>query len=262
MISNQVLNAISGSLLKQWWEGLSSEKCGYRYFSYAIDEIDRRIYSVCMGWHGSDTPVIAWKIGCQPSVNATQCDFDTDFEAPRNPETGEADDALTPLDAEPIDWDAVAKEIRAAAARIARSQVRNAKADRGDADADGEDDGELTFTDDAEALNGTTLQYQWSWLKNQSDGCCHVDFARSAHYRYCVCFGWHDDGDTKRLTWKIGRIHVQQKEKFGFDDAYKTVGDSVVALKDENVDWDSLARDMAEAITRFKVERETAKGDK
>lgn len=269
MVNEQVLGAMSGFMLKQWWDSLTATKCGCCHLEYAVDDNDRQVYSVCMGWHDADDrPVIAWKIGRQSSISAMQCDFDFDFEMPYDPESGEVDDTLVTIETEPADWNEIVKDIRAAARRIAKTWVdKGAKKDKDDKgeigdETDKADEGELVFTDDLGALNETSLRYQWLWVRDRPDGCGNIEFARSECHRYCVCLGYHDKDGKRKLAWKIGRIRVDEQKKFGFDTGYKTVNDSLVVLDDGFSDWDSLADEMKEAVARFRKSRESTKEDR
>ena len=122
------LSEITGKTIKSWYEWLDKEGDGCSSLCFESD--DRYNYAVCMGWHNlGDGPketnynhwVIAWKIGRQTHNNIMQCDFDVDFEMPRDPD-GDLDDTLQavefPETADMAEWDAMASEMRSEAERI------------------------------------------------------------------------------------------------------------------------------------------------
>ena len=269
MVNEQTLGMMNRFMLKQWWDSLTADKCGCYHLEYAVDDNDGQIYSVCVGWHDADgKSVIAWKIGRQSSICATQYDFDLGFETLRDPESGETGDAIETIETEPADWSEIIKTV---AKRIAKAYVdKGVKKDEDENDEDENDEpneanepdeadeaneGELVFTDDLEVLNETSLRYQQLWLRDRQDSCGNIEFARNGRYRYCVCLGYHDEDGTKRLAWKIGRIRTDEQKKFGFDTGYKTVNDSLVVIDKGFSDWGGLVEEMRNAIAVFKDSR-------
>lgn len=106
-----------------WYRWLQKKGVGCCHLEYRRD--GDMIYSVCMGWHdcGDEGYKIAWKIGRQTVRNYMQADLDIDFEMPYDEGSGYVDDTLIVFETEPMNWGAIAADMRREAVRVANDWI-------------------------------------------------------------------------------------------------------------------------------------------
>ena len=110
---------IDGETLEGAVEWLKAEGCGC--FHKWVGDTEKKEIDIVVGWHDTGNGCqIGWKIGMQSFNNGMQCDMDIDFEMPYDETTGEVYDTLELIDGDiaAIDWDALAEEINATAAKV------------------------------------------------------------------------------------------------------------------------------------------------
>lgn len=127
------LKEVTGDWVKSTVRLLEKEQMGCSSLWFDTDAKDN--YAVCIGWHHYDDKrlpdgkyeavwKVAWKIGRQSHRNASQCDFDIDFEMPYNPETGDVDctcEVIDVVDGKPegyASWAELAAYMRKTARRV------------------------------------------------------------------------------------------------------------------------------------------------
>ena len=119
------LGKIDGKTLKSWVAWLKDQDCGCCHI--AIGLTDKHEVDVCVGWHDyGDGWKICWKIGWQTFKNASQCDFDIDFDMPYPcNEYGDVYDTLSEVGELKAmkDWNKLAAEINRTAKNVFKCAV-------------------------------------------------------------------------------------------------------------------------------------------
>lgn len=124
-------------------------------------------------------------------------------------------------------------------------------------------------------IDGEAVKSWWNWLVETQCGCSSLEYASDGRYRYCVCMGWHDYGDSDYvIAWKIGRQshnNISQcdfdmdfempyvKETGDVDDTLVVLGkpatdkvnETIAVLGSTPIKWGEVARDMKREARRI-----------